>query len=518
MVVRRARTIRSIALAALLGASMACSTSSGTPPLCTPGVSVMCTCASGRTGAQVCRADGTFAACTCEAPDGGAPSDTPDAASPSDVAVDTPAPDDTGTTDTGVDASVDTPASMDAPVDTPAVTDAPVDTPAVTDAPADAATDAATDASEGLTCIPGVCNVAEVSSGDTSRCARLTTGQVYCWGRNYLGSTASDGLRPVMVTGVDDATQVSRSTVRGCILRSGSPGRVYCWGQNAYGDLGIGSSDPAYVPTRIVDLTDATHVTVGTAHICALRSTGQIACWSGRDTIFDVAPGTSGGRSRPYTLAGISDAVAVWAGSYMTCAQRRGGQILCWGENTFGQLGDGTTTNRTAPAPVLGIDGAVEIALGGGFACARMPDGTVRCWGDNSLGQLGIGSADLDRHTTPTVVPGVTGAVQLAVGGVVACARLASGRVLCWGGNGTGQIGDGTRTDRPSPVPVAGLSDAVLVDVSPQGSSRNSGGACALRRTGRLMCWGLNDAHQLGDGTTTTVQTTPVEVVGLPSP
>jgi alpha-tubulin suppressor-like RCC1 family protein len=67
------------------------------------------------------------------------------------------------------------------------------------------------------------------------------------------------------------------------------------------------------------------------------------------------------------------------------------------------------------------------------------------------------------------------------------------GRVLCWGLNDAGQVGTAV-TDEPVPVPtvVGGLSGAREV---------GAGGATSCARTadGRIFCWGVNDFGQLGD-------------------
>jgi alpha-tubulin suppressor-like RCC1 family protein len=54
-------------------------------------------------------------------------------------------------------------------------------------------------------------------------------------------------------------------------------------------------------------------------------------------------------------------------------------------------------------------------------------------------------------------VTGLTGAVQISSGDNHTCALLADGTARCWGNNGVGQLGDGTTTNRTSPVAVFGL-------------------------------------------------------------
>lgn len=103
---------------------------------------------------------------------------------------------------------------------------------------------------------------------------------------------------------------------------------------------------------------------------------------------------------------------------------------------------------------------------------------------------------------TPLVRP----RLQLAAGLQQTCAAI-DGRVLCWGYNGHGELGDGTREDRRTPAPVLGLSDAVAVVTG-------SWHACALRPGGTVMCWGDATRGQVGDGETGT-RTHAVAVPGL---
>ena len=85
----------------------------------------------------------------------------------------------------------------------------------------------------------------------------------------------------------------------------------------------------------------------------------------------------------------------------------------------------------------------------------------------------------------------------LAASGQHACGRTSTGAVHCWGNNFFGQLGDGTTTRRPTPVPVGcGLSFT--------GIAAGDFHTCAVTAAGAAYCWGYNIEAQLGDFTTET--------------
>lgn len=112
-------------------------------------------------------------------------------------------------------------------------------------------------------------------------------------------------------------------------------------------------------------------------------------------------------------------------------------------------------------------------------SCALLADGTVRCWGGNGSGQVGDGSI-IDRMA-PVPVRGLADVRALSSNGTSSCALLSNGSVWCWGLNSDGELGDGTTIARATPVAVVGVSDAVGL---------SDGVGCAVLRSGSVKCWG----------------------------
>lgn len=242
-----------------------------------------------------------------------------------------------------------------------------------------------------------------------------------------------------------------------------SDGTVWAWGLNTYGQLGNGNTTDAVTPERILSLSDVKAIasggdrTYGDAHTLALKTDGT-----------------------------------VWA----------------WGTNAHGELGDGTTSNRSVPTVVPGLTGVTAIAAGSLASFALKSDETVWAWGDNTSGCLGIGSDTPESLTSPVEI-GDTFFVHLNITDIKAysnhCFVLTNnGQIWGWGGNGAGQLGNGSyQPSFPSSVQTE-LEGATAI-------ATGNNHSLALKSDGTVWAWGFNPFGQLGDGTTDT-SAIPVQV------
>jgi alpha-tubulin suppressor-like RCC1 family protein len=182
--------------------------------------------------------------------------------------------------------------------------------------------------------------------------------------------------------------------------------------------------------------------------------------------------------------------------------------VKCWGNGSFGRLGNNSTSNSNSPVPVSGLTAnMVAVAAGAVHTCALETSGEAKCWGLNGSGRLGDGSTT-DRLTPVTVSGGHTfTSLSTHASASHTCGVTTSGAVYCWGSNGLGQLGVSPSSGSTTPVLAADLSSgAVEVSVGENHT-------CARMANGSVQCWGANYYGQLGDNTRTS-RSTAAEVVG----
>jgi alpha-tubulin suppressor-like RCC1 family protein len=206
----------------------------------------------------------------------------------------------------------------------------------------------------------------------------------------------------------------------------------------------------------------AGHIDAGAAHTCAILQTGGVRCWGlgtngrlGYGNTTDIGDNETPGSITPVDLGAGRTATAITAGDEHTCAILDNGNVLCWGEGSFGRLGYGNTTDigdnelpgSIAPVVLGAGRTATAITAGGEHTCAILDNAKVRCWGWAFEGRLGYANAnDIGDNETPGSVGPVNFGAGRTVTAIAAgddhnCARLDDGSTRCWGDGADGQLG-----------------------------------------------------------------------------
>ena len=300
--------------------------------------------------------------------------------------------------------------------------------------------------------------------------------------------SASRGIRFNQVSG-------SKGSSQSYSLAVGSDGNAWAWGYNNCGQLGDGTTTQRNTPVRVKT--------------------------PDRNTYPDLP--------KDFTYLQVS------AGQYHSLALGSDGNAYAWGYNEDGELGDGTTTQRNTPVRVKTPDRNtypdlpkdftyLQVSAGGAFSLAVGSDGNAWAWGYNYSGRLGDGTTTQrntpvrvktpDRNTYPDLPKDFT-YLQVSAGGAFSLAVGSDGNAWAWGYNYSGRLGDGTTTQRNTPVRVKTPDRNTYPDLPKDFTylQVSAGGAFSLAvgSDGNAWAWGYNYSGRLGDGTTIS-RSTPVRV------
>ncbi|MEQ1862581.1 MAG: HYR domain-containing protein [Chthoniobacteraceae bacterium] len=255
------------------------------------------------------------------------------------------------------------------------------------------------------------------------------------------------------------------------------------------------------------------------------------------------------------TIAGTPDAGAVFSLSINDVAEA-GKEMLGVGSNGNGSLGvgRGTPYSDVLAAVPLGGTRLVEVAAGSSSGIGRSASGGLFAWGRSSAALFGTATGDPTAPTPVLMTGALEGRTAVAVAASISSfyAVLDNGRVVAWGSNGSGQLGNNTTTASVTPVEIHNLSDVVaisagggrplalkgdgtvviwgggvsasaIVPAAVSGLSNVSAVAAssahrlALMADGTVRAWGANSKGQLGINSTAASQASPALVAGLSS-
>lgn len=337
------------------------------------------------------------------------------------------------------------------------------------------------------------------ASGDAApAAARLHHRRLHVAGLPLLTCAAAALLGMAAVA----PAQAAARTVAGAAAKASSSGTVRGWGYNSFGQLGDGTQTLPLTPVkfRLPSGVKVTSVRAGCTHSLALTTAGRVLA-SGRNSDGQLGTGNLMNHVNPVyaKLPTGTKVTAVRAGCEFSLALTSGGKVLAWGDNIYGQLGDGTKTHRETPVRVHLPAGTKVKAISAGeqFGLALTTTGHILAWGRNTLGQLGNGTNTDSATPVRVKIPPGTSASSVAAGASHVLALTGGGTAYGWGYNHYGQLGDGTTTDTNAPV---------RVHLSVPGTGRVTAlfAGCyhslALTSTGKVLAWGNNDVGQLGDG------------------
>lgn len=303
----------------------------------------------------------------------------------------------------------------------------------------------------------------------------------------------------VLATANTGFTQISASKQGEWSLGIRANGTLWGWGTNTYGNLGDTSATQHRSPVQAGTVTTWRQVSAGTDHAVGTRTDGTLWAW-GRNNNGQIGQGslTTTQYTSPTQIGLATDWAWVVAGANHCVAVKTDGTLWAWGLNSSGQVGLGSTSTTPTSTPTQigtlttwGQTGA-HLHAGGDFTLAIRTDGTLWAWGLNSSGQLGDGTTT--NRSAPTQAGTATSWNRVVAGTSFSGATRTDGTLWVWGTNVNGMLGDGTLTNRSSPVQLG-------TDTNWSRLAAGNAFFIATRTNGTLWSWGFNGVGQLGQGT-----------------
>jgi uncharacterized repeat protein (TIGR02543 family) len=296
-------------------------------------------------------------------------------------------------------------------------------------------------------------------------------------------------------------------------------GRVFAWGYNHQGQLGDGSITTRRVPTNISDGFNLSEgdkviqVSAANAHSSALTENGKVFFW-GDNAFGQLGDASATDQLLPVDITDVFNlsegdkVIQISLGDYFSSALTSTGRVFTWGRNNQGQLGIGSDIDQLLPIDItdnLNLtedDKVIQISLGSVHSSVLTQNGKVLTWGLNYYGQLGDNTTMF--KLVPTDIsdrfPAGDKVIQLSMGASHSSARTESGKIYTWGRNLSGELGDDSTTSKSVPTDITGgfPAEDKVIQLSLQGVHSS-----ALTESGKVFVWGDNQYGQVGDDSTT---------------
>jgi alpha-tubulin suppressor-like RCC1 family protein len=347
-----------------------------------------------------------------------------------------------------------------------------------------------------------------VAAGGFMSAAQQADGTLWAWGDNRLGETGRSDLTLAYVptpTLVDASTNWrSAAATNDASAALQADGSLWTWGTDGLGLLGDGPLTDRQTLARIDAPATYRYVAGGETHLLAIRADSSLWGW-GNNYAGQLGDGTLIPREVPVIVA-PGKWRQVSGSSIYSLAIRADSTLWSWGSNNYGELGNGTISARLRPGQVGTAHNWKQVICVGNTVLALQGDGSLWAWGGSRY-LFGNGSTTGSNQTTPLRIGTLTTWARLAGADNHVLALRTDGSLWAWGLNGTGQLGDGTTTDRQLPVRIGTATDWTTIAASRTGSF-----SAALKSDGTLWTWGNNAGYALGDSPAQLLRTTPAQV------
>ena len=321
-----------------------------------------------------------------------------------------------------------------------------------------------------------------ISAGGWHTAAIKTDGSLWTWGNNQHGQlgdgTTEDRYFPTKI--MDNVLAVSLGNDHSVALTE--DGSLWTWGNNSSGQLGNGTTESALTPMKIMDNIAA--VSAGGYYTTAIDIYGNLWTW-GQNMYGQLCTGTTMNVYCPIQI--MDDVIAVSAGSMHVAVIKKDHSLWTWGCNSSGQLGDGTIEGKYSPMKVM--DNVKSVSAGLTNTAAIDEENTLWIWGYDTPDQME--DSKNEYMISPTKI--MDNAISVSLGINHKAVIDEKGSLWIWGTNTFGQLGNGTVKAESVPIKIfdnvasveAGRSDTAII-----------------KTDGGLWTWGYNEHGQLGDGTT----------------
>jgi alpha-tubulin suppressor-like RCC1 family protein len=341
------------------------------------------------------------------------------------------------------------------------------------------------------------------------------TGMVLSWGYPHFG-TLGDGSPadcwnhcnemgdPRPVAGLTDVVSMAGNGASEYALKA--DGTVWAWGENSEGQLGTGTvpnqsasgvdETISDVPVQVVGLTDVVSIAASDFAAYAIKRDGTLWAWGHNAPPLDLLGTSQDVRNSPVPIRvpGMNNVVQVSTGTTSTVfVLKADGTVWGWGLGWSWQLGTNSLESSNIPTQLPNLSGIKKIAIGA-YRLALKDDGTLWSWGE---GWYVPGTDGWFHAPTAVQIPAPKGIVDIQANTLTAAyALMADGRILAWGANPGGQLGDspnGPGVGRNTMDPVPGITTAVQV-------SAGATTTYAALADGTALAWGSNVNGVMGVG------------------